>query len=323
MADAQSLNATFCAFRKREKGGVLIGATIAYLVIGILLVIAFILPNVQAVFDYVTWAGSIGAASENMKPGEAPSLEAMMPPASVMALGPALFGYQIVAYILFASYEAACLRWMIRGETGGLFGLTLGADTWRVYFTYWLWFFLFIVLALVGVILFMGVGGAVGIGAQGGGGDVGGAVSIGLALALVWLLGVVYVAVRLAPAAATSVARRKFAFFEAWTVSRGRFFALLGAFVLLLLIYFVFTLIASTGLSIALGMAVMSEFGQAGPQTPEQLFRAIADPRWLAIGGAIVLVMTAAAMTLYVALFGVNARAAALALEEGKITQAE
>ena len=38
-----------------------------------------------------------------------------------------------------AAYEAACLRWMLRGEAPGLVGFTFDHDMWRVYGVYWCW----------------------------------------------------------------------------------------------------------------------------------------------------------------------------------------
>jgi len=67
---------------------------------------------------------------------------------------------------------------------------------------------------------------------------------------------------------------------------------------------------------------MMSNAGGAPPQTPEEAFRVFANPQWLITVGLFALVMVAASMTLYVSFFGVNARAAAAALEEGKIKPA-
>jgi hypothetical protein len=57
----------------------------------------------------------------------------MMSPA---ALGGVMLIYLVFLFAFFvltAAFEAACLRWLIRGESGGGFlGLQLGADTWRV-----------------------------------------------------------------------------------------------------------------------------------------------------------------------------------------------
>src|SRR6185312_11722146 len=49
-------------------------------------------------------------------------------------------------------------------------------------------------------------------------------------------LPLIFLGVRFGPAAATSIARQRFSFFDAWTVTRGRFWELLGSFAVLWLI---------------------------------------------------------------------------------------
>lgn len=324
MADQQPLNATFFAFRKRERGGVLIGASLAFLVLAFVIGGGFFLLNAQAFIDYINWVTSIGAnaGAAAGKPGAESAAAMMMPPASVMALGGWYFLFLIVYYVLLASYEAACLRWMIHGETGGIMGLSLGADTWRVYFTYWVWALLLFTLYIVFFLLAGGVIVSIAAMSHGGTADFG---SIGIASVLICLalvLGLIYFAVRFAPAAATSVARRKFSFFDAWTVSKGRFWALFGAYFLLLLMFFVFYIIFAMAAGFAMAGLMMTMNG-APPQTPEEAFRIFANPQWLITVALFAVVMVAASLTLYVALFGVNARAAGAALEEGKIKPAE
>ena len=119
MADKQALNATMFTFRKRDRGGVLTSATIAYIVLFILMFAAFAALNWRGVQDYMMWVASIA-----QNPGGAydPSSSAHLPPASVMALFPAYFLFLFVYYVLLAAYEAACLKWMIHGEVSGPFG---------------------------------------------------------------------------------------------------------------------------------------------------------------------------------------------------------
>ncbi len=320
---AESLNATFFAFRKREKGGVLLGATIAFGVIALVLIGGFFLINAQGITEYFRWVMSMGGMMAGGKPGAAPT-DMMMPPASVMALIPTYFLFMLFYYVLFAAYEAACLRWMVRGETEGLFGLSLGADTWRVYFGYWIWFFLLIAFYIVCLMLFGGV--FISMMAAGQGGDTGGMGPMAAILPLLGLVicvGVIYLAVRLAPAAATSIARKRFAFFDAWKVTSGRFWALFGAFVLLFVMYLVGVMILSTAMGAAIGVNVAGQLGGgAQPSSAEEAFRAFATPQMLVTVGLAYAVIIAVALTWLVALFGVNARAAQAALEEGKIERA-
>lgn len=320
MADKQALNATFFAFRKREKA-VLLPATLVFAVLAIGMFVGFTALNWQAFVDYMNWAASVSASNATAAAnGTPPSMDAMMPPQSVMAIGPAYLLLLLGYYILLASYEAACLRWMIHGETGGLFGLTLGADTWRVYFSYWIWLLLLIVFYIVCAIVAGGAVASVMIGMQGGAEPSASTVIVPLIAGFLMLCALIYFGVRFAPAAATSIARKKFAFFDAWTVSKGRFWGLLGAFVLLFLMFFVFVIAVEVAFVVMVGMSAMGNIGHAEPQSAEEAFRAFATPQYMAGVIAIILAMSVASMMFYVALFGVNARAAALALEEGKIT---
>ncbi len=323
MAEKQALNATFFAFRKREKSGVLLGASLAYLVFTVAIVSAFGFLNAQGFVDYINWITNLGATMGTVKPGAAPSPDMMMPPQSVMALAPAYLLFLLVAYVLLASYEAACLRWMIRGETGGVFGLSLGADTWRVYFGYWVWFFLLIAFYIACAIL---AGGAIFSLVSMTRGDLSNAgpatALVPFAMVLLLLIGLIYFGVRFAPAAATSIARRRFAFFDAWTVSKDRFWALLGAFVLLFLMWVVFYIIVAIGAGFAAASLVGSQLGQVSePQSAQEALRAFANPQWLGMIAGFVGVMLIATMMLYVGMFGINARAAVAALEEGKIAK--
>ena len=320
---ANALNATFFAFRKREKGGVLLSATIAFVVVAVLMVGAFYALNAQAIGDYFTWTTSLGANMETGKPGAPPpSMDMMMPPQSVMALGPMYLLFILFYYILLASYEAACLKWMIRGETGGVFGLSLGADTWRVYFGYWMWFFLLVAFYIVIAIVAFGLAGSF---FAVGGGDPASNAAGGMALfipviVLALVLGLVYFAVRLAPASATSIARRKFAFFDAWAVTKGRFWALFGAFVLLFLMLIVLCIVLSIGMGAMIGINAASQVAQSGqPQSAEGVFRMLSSPQVLVPIVAMYGTMLVASMVFYIALFGVNARAALAAIEDGKI----
>jgi hypothetical protein len=249
----------------------------------------------------------------------------VMPPPSVMALVGWYMLFMIVFYLALAAYEAACLRWMIRGETKGFFGLALDGDTWRVYFTYWVWFFLAIALYFVVTIAAVGViaGIAVGGGPQN---DPSALASLGIgaiAACFLVLLLFIYFAVRFAPAAATSVAKRRFAFFDAWTVTKGRFWALLGAFLLLWLMYVVGIFIFYAAIFVALGTSMWSQIASGGgPMSEQEALAMFASPSvWIPLALVYALLIVGG-FVFYVALFGINARAAQAALEEGKITAA-
>src|SRR5262249_11160492 len=119
------LKATWFAFQPRRKG-LLVSASIAYALvvfgcfIGFAALLSGLLGNVGGLLPQ--------KIALDFNPSE---------------IGLVLLGELALAFAIAlatASYEAACLRWMIRGERGGLFGLSLDGDTWRVYAGYWLWF---------------------------------------------------------------------------------------------------------------------------------------------------------------------------------------
>jgi hypothetical protein len=320
VADKQSLNATFFAFRKRERGGVLIGATVAYVVVALAFAAVFAVLNWRAFGDYFAWSMSMSANVGSYDPQITPM------PASVMSLIPSYFLMLIVTYLLLASYESACLKWMIRGETGGVFGLSFDADMWRVWAGYWVWllllFAVYVVCAIVGVVL---MGSIFAMTASAGGPSESGALSVilvGVTLGFLVAAMFVYFSVRFAPAAATSIARRRFSFFQAWTVTKGRFWAMLGSFVLLFVMYFVgYIILYGFGVFLVFG-SLLTSAASGGEPSSEDVVRAFSAPGvWIPLLLIYVLAIVGTFLWL-VAVFGVNARAATLALEEGKITQA-
>jgi hypothetical protein len=313
---AEPLNATFFAFRKRE-GALLVGASIMFSALFLLLLGAYLAISVMLTGQ------NLGDLMRVISDAESnPSaVEGVFSPSALIGLVLALLAFVFLVCILAASYEAACLRWLIRGEKKGVFGLSLDADTWRVYGIYWVWL-IFGVVGLIAFFVFMAVVGAM-LGALLGDAAV-------FVLPALFFVMPIYFTVRLAPAAATAVATRRFVFFEAWSVSSDRFWALFGAFFLLWLIF----TILSTALTLGLlawglgGDGLQRLFAQAA--TDPSAFSAAADRAQLDLmmGAsttlgfwAVQFVSYLLSIVFYVALFGVNARAAQAALEEGKIEQ--
>lgn len=325
MADKQSLRATFFAFQKRERGGVLTAASIAFLV-GALVIYAAFIGGLFAVTGLNPFEMQAVAMQAETDPG---ALQQQFGSPSVIA-GVALLylGFIFALCLWFAAYEAACLRWMIRGEQKGPFGFSLDADTWRVYGTYWAWL-IFCVLGFIALMIILGVlGGVLGV-LLGQSGAPSGAMA---GLAVLPFLGVlipIYFATRFAPAAAVSVAESRFKFFDAWPATKGRFWALFGAFFLLWIIYIVVAIgLTFAWLAYTLGPRASEIFAQSADPTAmslainQAMIDAIATPVGLGTYIGVQLLTLVIAMVFYVALFGINARAARAALEEGKITQA-
>lgn len=323
---AEKLDATFFAFRKREQSGVLLRATIAFGIAAIVLIAIFAALFWSSFAPVLTWYGQAIAASAS---GDTASMEAAGFPPQFFSLMGGFLLWAFPFYILCAAYEAACLRWMIHGEVTGFMGLSLGAPTWRVWSVYWMWFLLNMAFSIV-----MGIAMTVivGIFAVSSGGD---STATGAAVIPAYIIQyglMIYFGVRLAPAAAATIARRRFSFFHAWAVTRGRFLALLGSFALLYLFYIIASLIiGAVWFVIVLGpnapdlasaLGDPQRFSAVMVETMQAYLQSLTEPKnWIVIGvlQAISLVMM---VVFYIAMYGVNARAAQAALEEGKITPA-
>lgn len=315
MSSTIPLKATFEAFKKHERTGVLTQATIAYLLIAFIILGLFVWSNFSAFGEVAGWYVQMIQATTY---GGDPSAMAT-PPMAMMRLIPSYFLVLFIVFALMASYEAACLRWLVRGETGGFLGLTLGADMWRVYSGYWVWYGLFIGFYLASIIVVAILAGVLSVS-----GDAA-LTGIVLTIAVLAILGAaIYFAVRLAPAAATSIAQGRFSFFKAWTATRGRFWALFGSFFLLGLLYVVGLVVIYILGAVVIGMMAGPALMQMGAgATPEQTMTALGAA--LASPNAIIAILIfyglgiVLATMIYVGFFGVNARAAIVAREEGKL----
>lgn len=325
MADTPALNATFFAFRKRENGGVLLGASIAY-AIGLIVLVALFFGVVWAVLGQDMFAFSQQMAEIGAKGGAA--APGTLPPnfGRVLLVFPIELIWFFFVFVLLASFESACLRWLIRGERSGPINLCFGADMWRVYGAYWAWFLYFFCTYILFLIVVFVV--ALAGGALGGRDNPAVAGLVVAAVVIAWIVGWIYVAVRLAPAAATSVGVGHFAPLKAWSVSRGRFWALFGSYLLLFILWIIAFVVVG---GITMGSVFAAIFSHvdwtATHSDPTAFSRSYAaamrdvyaNPVLMALyfGGQFALQLVG--VVIYVLFYGVNARAVQAALEEGKI----
>jgi hypothetical protein len=317
MTDQTQLSASFAGFagdvfRNRGRHGVLIGASITYVIVTVLATAGLIAMAIGALGEYAPWAMSMAQRG--------PDGPMEMPPSSVMSLIPILFLYVVVSFLVFAAYEAGCLRWLVRGETSGLLGLTFGADMWRVWLCYWMWL-------VVGLGLYIGCAAPIGlVMAIVGVATQNELLTIGFAIAVGAVVGclAIWLCVRLAPATATTVALKRFAFFDAWKVTKGRFWVLFAAYVVLWVAYIVASQVIQTvGVMALMGPLLSMIATTGGTPDPESfsaaLMTALASPAiWIGVAVLVVGILVIG-MMFYVALFAVSARAALVAKQEGRI----
>ncbi|MFT3726901.1 MAG: hypothetical protein QM759_03660 [Terricaulis sp.] len=306
------------AFVRRNEKFVLTRASAALVVINLVIVAAFIAATWSSWSEVLRWYLSLLQAAHSA---------GTMPPPPQVLQRVALFAapVYVASFVLFAAFEAACLRWLVRGESGGgLFGLGLGADTWRVWLGYWVWLALAAVFC-VGVVCFYValnmIGGAI----------TGIAHILVLLVAALAPLGLIALllwgATVFAPAAATSIARKRFAFASAPKVSRGRRWALLGAFVLVVVGYLVISAVTQVILRIPIDAAIQPIVlralgGEDFKSLATALNHALSTPTIAVVAVIYMIWAQVLACVFYVACFGVNARAVRAAIEDGRIEAA-
>lgn len=191
-------------------------------------------------------------------------------------LGRVGLGYlaMLLVYAAFWSMmESAVLRRYIREEG---FSIGWGDDEWRMLVIGLIWmvsfFVAYVALILASVILIAPVGVMAGdnIALMGMWGTI-----VVIALLAVWL----YFAVRLSAAGALTIRDRKVAFFDAWGATKGRFWPLLGAFIILgLMLYVGILVLYFVGAFAVLGAAMSGMDLAQLEQNPDAMFSAFASP---------------------------------------------
>lgn len=317
---AEPLKATFFTLRRRDRA-VLLPATIVFLFIMALILAAFVALNWGT---FVHFRDVMLQADPQRQMNEQEGAQFVT---RFFGLFGMIFLFLFPIYIAIAAYEAACLRWMIRGEAPGLFGITIDNDVWRVWGVYWCWliaqFAIGMAMSIVTMpMMFMTMGEIMG--------DptpeamMRWQLTVQLPLALLQYIPLIFIGIRLGPAAATSVLRNRFSFFEAWTVTRGRFWALFGShFVLWLLLGIVMTIVIGGAYAIALSDLLPRMLASWPGVGPEEIAERVFTPLGLTVFGAAYAAYGVLFLVYSVLAFGINARAVLAARDEDKITVPE
>lgn len=313
---AEPLKATFFTLQKRDRA-VLLPATLVFLLIMAVLIGLFVALNWGALLHM---RDVIEMASANEQMGEEQAAQFVF---GMFGFFGMILLFMFPLYLAIASYEAACLRWMIRGEAPGLFGLTINNDVWRVWGVYWCWLIAqFVVSTAVSILtmplIFMTMGDIMTDPSPEG--MLRWQLTVQLPVSLLQYIPLAFIGVRFAPAAATSVLRKRFAFFDAWKVTDGRFWSLLGSFALLwLIVAAVDVAIFAAALGGLLGDLVPRLFTDWVNFPGEELTRRVISPMGLTLVGAAYAANGVVFLIYSVLSYGINARAALAAQADGKI----
>jgi hypothetical protein len=312
---AEPLKATFFTLKRRDRA-VLLPATLVFIVVMALILAAFAALNWSTLVQFREFFLSAGAGEQM---GDEHGARFVMGMFGFIGM---IFLFMFPLYFTVAAYEAACLRWMIRGEAPGVFGFTIDNDVWRVYGVYWCWFIAQFVVSTATSILtmpliFMTMGEIMRDPSpeamwrwQ---------LTVQLPIVLLQYIPLIFIGVRFGPAAATSVLRKRFSFFDAWKVTKGRFWALFGSFATLWLIFVLLSAAAAIPLTLHMWPYFESMWSAPSNEKLGEYFDAYFASRTLMLVALAYGVMFIAGLWLAVMQYGVNACAAIAAREEGKI----
>lgn len=192
-------------------------------------------------------------------------LEALGPsadPEAAMAVMSQLIPFYLIAtpafIVFFGVFYTAVYRAVLRPEDKAWGHLRLGRDELRMMGLFIYQMVVWLGLTLVAGIVF-GLVIAIGMvaGGQGAGGATAASAIVAIILYLVFIGAGIWLAVRLSLAQPMTFEQKRIVLFKSWSLTRGRFWPLLGCYLLALVTGFVVSLLGS-----AIGMAVMVPFGE-------------------------------------------------------------
>ena len=222
--------------------------------------------------------------------------EAAMEQAMLQNMGGMMLGYLlmlVLGLLMWMLFEGASQRRYLRGEG---FRLQLGADEWRLLVVALIWVGLFIGL-YIGMFLAMIIPGVIGF-ALGDSGAIIGVLLMFVAV-IAYMIFALWLAARFSPSAALTVRDQKIQFAEAWRVTRGKAWTIVGAWLVLMLIMFAIIMVLYIVFSVVLVATLMPAMQGAAGDDPDEIFRMFMSPGvlipvglfglvYLAINGAMV-----------------------------------
>lgn len=204
---------------------------VAYGVFGALLTALFGALLRQPFVDFINEAVALDAAGVDGTPDVV--FDWIL--GGVQDIAPLLLGLSLLSWLIWAVFQSASYRRYIRNED---FNLQLGGDEFRMMVVSFLWTLLGIILFLPMILILLATGVFPALATIGSGDTPPDAVFIGMGVSLLVAMFVlfpiyVFFATRLSPCFALTIKMREIRFFDAWNVTRKRFWPILGAFVIL------------------------------------------------------------------------------------------
>lgn len=207
--------------------------------------------------DFYVWV--LNMAMTGREPSDAEVLEQL---GGVFAFIPLV---TIGAIVIALMAQAAWLRLLTRGEMAAVIPFRLGGDEGRLFVTNLGLIVLAIAFQIVFGIAFAIAGGGLAVAVSAGGGDeLGAGMAAGFGIFIVLLLGLIaaaFIGVRVSAAPATTVLERRIAF-PAWGATQGKFWPVLGAYVVVIILISLIGSILGVILNIAFLGALLPVIGE-------------------------------------------------------------
>lgn len=169
----------------------------------------------------------------------------------------------LVSWVVYGMFQAASMRRYIRDEP---FRLSFGGDELRMMIVGLMWWLLGIMIFIIPIgVMWSGFsvlfsGDFVNLSDSEVESRVLGSMFGGMGLMLLFFPVYVFLATRLAPCFGLTMKEREIRFFDAWNVSRGRFWPILGAFLILAIVITIVAAIIDQVLQLSLLQTVVPQF---------------------------------------------------------------